>query len=200
MGFLSDSAKKAYKKGSRRTHIPEWFEPAAYVFGALIGVFLILSYVFDSSPVRREQAAPIEELVITGSGAPESFGGTTATTIASGGAAIISNSLGEEEILLLDGGAVLLPVDAWLAAQTTTFALLTGDFSNVTVYPGKTTPILLTTWAEPSILGLVDFIRNADETLSFVVRVDPDGVGNEAPRDVPFVLARVDTAWAYLPG
>lgn len=202
MGFLSESATKAYKKGSRRAHIPEWFEPAAYVLGAVIGIFLIVSYILDDGPPRQNQAAPIEELVITGSG--ESVGAEDEATVtssaeSSGDDATISTSLGEEAVPLVDGGTVSVPVGAWSAAQATTFALLTGDFSNVTVHPEKTPPILLTTWAEPSILGLMDFARNADDTLSFVVRVDPDGTGGEAPRDVPFVLARVDTVWAYLP-
>jgi hypothetical protein len=203
MGFLSNSAMKAYKKGSRRAHIPEWFEPAAYVFAAIVGIFLIVSYVLDDGPPQTNQAAPLEELVITGSGgATETNGSAPAATSVPGteDGITISVSLADETVALVEGGSATLPAGSWAAAQATTFALLTGDFSGVTIHSGKTAPILLTTWPEPSILGLVDFKRNSDDTLAFVVRVDPDGTGSEAPRDVPFTLARVDTVWAYLPG
>lgn len=203
MGFLSDSARKAYKKGSRRAHIPDWFEPAAYVLGVVIGVFLIASYVLDDGPAPRGQSAPVEELVIAGSGGSTNVGdGAPATTSppSPGGAATVSVGLADEVVTLVDGGTVELPAGSWAAAQATAFGLLTGNFSNVTVHPGKTPPILLTTWEEPSILGLVDFARNADDTLAFVLRIDPDGTGTEKPRDIPFLLVKIDATWAYLPG
>lgn len=203
MGFLSDSARKAYKKGSRRAHIPDWFEPAAYALGVVIGIFLIASYALDDGQAPREQSAQVEELVIPGSGGStgaEDVASVTTSPPSPGGGVTVSVGLADEVVALLDGGTVELPAGSWAAAQATAFGLLTGDFSNVTVHPGKTTPILLTTWEEPSILGLLDFTRNADDTLAFVIRVDPDGTGVEKPRDIPFLLVAVDAAWAYLPG
>lgn len=199
MGFLSTSAAKAYKKGARRAHIPEWFEPAAYVFAAVVGVFLIVSYVLDDGPVAGNPTGPVDQIVITGSaGTPDTSGSGTDGSVPA--TVDVQTSSDAETVPLVDGGDVVVPSGAWTAAKAATFGLLTGDFNAVTLYPGKTPPILLTTWDEPSILGLVSFERNPDETVSFVVRVDPDGTGNETPRDVPFVLAKIETAWAYLPG
>jgi len=203
MGFLSESAKKAYKKGSRRAHIPEWFEPASYVLGVIIGVFLIVSYVLDDGPAPRGPVTAPEELVLSGSGTatpgettPED--GTYPTGTPSTGAA--TGDTGNETIELVDGGTITLPGGAWKTAQATSFALLTGNFEKLSIYPGKVPPILLTVWKEPSILGLVDAERNGDGTLAFTVRIDPDGTGSEKPRDIPFLLAEVDNVWTYLPG
>lgn len=204
MGFLSNSALKAYKKGARRAHIPEWFEPAAYVFAGIVGVFLLFGLVFGDDPAPGVLPQPVEQIVITGDGE------ATATT-PSGGSGVapaapnddgvaISVSLTDETVPLVDGGEVSVPAGAWSVAKSTTFALLTGDFTDVAIYPGNTAPILLTTWGEPSILGLVDVVRNTDGSLEVVLRVDPDGTGDEPARDVPFTLVKLDSNWVYLPG
>jgi hypothetical protein len=204
MGILSNSALKAYKKGSRRAHIPEWFEPVAYVFAGIVGIFLLFGLVFEEDPATGVLPQPVEQIVITADEAtltadPVGNDPVPQTTPAGGGVTI-SVSLADENVPLVDGGDLAVPAGAWSVAQATTFALLTGNFADVSLYPGKTAPILLTTWEEPSILGLVDVVRNTDDSLEFVVRVDPDGTGAEPARDVPFTLVKLDANWAYLPG
>jgi len=212
MGFLSDSARKAYRKGSRRAHVPEWFEPAAYAFGVIVGVVLLLGMVFadDPEPVGTETTAP-GPLVIVADGAevdglPDTgTAGSTTVAPADGATDDTVNDPGaaaatDEPVTLLDGTAGTAPAGAWKAAQDVTFALLTGNFDKVAIYPGKTAPIMLTTWPEPVILGIVDVEDFPDGTVEFVVRVDPDGSGVETARDVPLTLARDRAAWAYLPG
>jgi hypothetical protein len=204
MGVLSNSALKAYKKGSRRAHIPEWFEPAAYVFAGIVGIFLLFGLVFEDDPAPGVRSQPVEQLVITADGATSTAGPVgndpVPQTTPDGDGVTISVSLADENVSLIEGGDLAVPAGAWSAAQATTFALLTGDFADVPLYPGKSAPILLTTWVEPSILGLVDVVRNTDDSLEFVVRVDPDGTGTEPARDVPFILVKIDTNWVYLPG
>lgn len=203
MGFLSESARKAYRSGARRAYVPDWFVPAAYGFAGLIALVLAYGVVFSDTPVPGRADATITSIpdenladadltvsVEDPSDVPVD-GGTTPEPGVAGEATAV---------FLLDGGEVIVPAAAWAAAQGAVFALFTGDFADVGVYPGKTPPVLLTTWDEPSIVGLVFFTANPDGTVRFVLRVDPDTTGNEPARDVPVVMAPFENRWAYLPG
>jgi hypothetical protein len=200
MGFLSDSAKKAYRSGARRAYVPEWFVPASYVFGVVIVLVLAYGIVF-SEPPRPQGTEPTQDVIV--------LGGPTDGAVSADVAVPAGTTPGDEfgaandaenPMPLLDGGETSVPTAAWDAAQKTVFALFTGDFSDVNIYPGKTAPVLLTTWTEPSIVGLLSFEEYPDGTARFVVRVDPDTTGSEAARDVPLLMARHETGWAYLPG
>ena len=208
MGFLSDSARKAYRKGARRTHIPDWFEPAAYVFGVIVGVVLVLGILFADDPEPATTATTAAEpIVIVSDGVSVDDGITGGSTADDGSAATptdeaatIGDASTGENVTLVDGGKLNLPTGSWQTAQGAVFALLTGNFENVALYPGKTAPIILTTWPEPVILGLVNAEQYPDGTIEFLVRADPDGTGSEAVRDVPIMLARDGATWTYLPG
>lgn len=201
MGFLSESAKRAYRSGARRPHVPEWFVPVSYGFAGLIALVLAYGVVFSDTPASERAGATITS-VPEETSAPE---GSTVPGLSNvpvdGGTTPEPGVPGETTaVFLLDGGEASVPAAAWTAAQSAVFALFTGDFADVSVYPGKTPPVLLTTWDEPSIVGLVFFAENPDGTVRFVIRVDPDTTGNEPARDVPVILAPFETRWAYLPG
>jgi len=199
MGVLSDSARKAYKRGSRRAHIPEWFEPLAYVFGGVAAIVLVvLTFTADVPRPAGETASTAVPspntagtLVIT----PE--GVATLPTTDPGTASTVPSA---EGVPLLDGGAVEVPAGSYAAAQAVAFALLTGDFSGVVLYPGQPQPILLNTWPDPAILGVVDVELFEDASVRFLLRVDPDGAGTEPARDVSLLLTGTGQGWAYLPG
>jgi len=203
MGFLSESAKKAYRSGARRPHVPEWFLPASYVFAGVIVLMLAYGVVFSDTPVPERADATITSIPDENS----AEAGTSATGADPSNVPIDSGTTPVEgvpgettAVFLLDGGEAAVPATAWTSAQSAVFALFTGDFADVSVYPGKTPPVLLTTWDEPSIVGLVFFAANPDGTVRFVIRVDPDTTGSEPARDVPVVLAPFESRWAYLPG
>jgi hypothetical protein len=212
MGVLSDSARKAYKVGARRAHVPEWFVPAAYAFGTVAVLVLAYGIVFNEPPERAiaPSDASTEVLVIDGDGQtsqiPATSGSNPATGTGTDTDAGTSGDTGSDvtasvtSVTLLDGGVAEVPAGANEAGQLVVFALLTGDFSDVTIYPGKAAPILLSTWDEPLILGLVSFESYADGSLRLVHRADPDATGPEPARDVPILLARDGDSWAYLPG
>lgn len=203
MGFLSESAERAYRSGARRARVPDWFVPVSYGFAGLIALVLAYGVVFSDTPAPERADATITSIpeensadagptvsVAAPSNVPVDSGTTTETGVPGETTAVF----------LLDGGEVAVPATAWAAAQSAVFALFTGDFADVSVYPGKNPPVLLTTWDEPSIVGLVFFAANPDGTVRFVIRVDPDTTGNEPARDVPVVLAPFESRWAYLPG
>lgn len=216
MGVLSDSARKAYKVGARRAHVPEWFVPAAYVFGAIAVLVLVYGIVFNDPPERvsAPNDTPGEVLVIDGDGQTSQIPATsdssaatrTGTDTDADTDADTYEDTGSDvttsvtSVTLLDGGVAEVPAGANEAGQLVVFALLTGDFSDVTIYPGKAAPILLNTWDEPLLLGLVSFESYADGSLRLVHRADPDATGPEPARDVPILLARDGDSWAYLPG
>lgn len=204
MGVLSDSARKAYKIGARRAHVPEWLLPGAYVFGGLVGLFLVYGIVFNDLPApstREENSTP--EVLVIGSDGSTSEDTVTSTPADVGGGTVPSGAgtpVGSERVFLVDGGSVDVPAGTNLVAQRVVFALLTGDFADVLIYPGKSAPILLTTWDEPLIIGVVSFETYGDGSLRFVLRADPDATGTEPARDVPVLIAPVADGWAYLPG
>jgi hypothetical protein len=204
MGVLSDSARKAYKVGARRAHVPDWFLPGSYLFGGLVGLFLVYGIFFNDlpAPSNRGDASGTEVLVIGSDGITSSENGTS--TPADAGVTTVPVEavapVGGEQVALIDGGSANVPSGANLAAQRVVFALLTGNFADVLIYPGKSAPILLTTWDEPLIVGVVSFEAYGDGSLRFVLRVDPDATSAEPARDVPVLIAPVADGWAYLPG
>lgn len=185
MGNLTRAAGKAFKKGSRRAHVPDWFQPLSYVFAGFAGIVLVVSALTTENPPPIVET-PTGPVIIDGDD------GQTVTddTTPGGGTATTPT----------DGNDSSVDAAAVETARTATVALFTGVFDDVVVYPGQPQPVVITTWDNPVVVELRRSETFPDGTVAVTHLVDPDGDGREAPREVTILVIRVEQGWAFLPG
>jgi hypothetical protein len=193
MGFLSDSAKKAYKRGSKRAYVPEWFIPAAYVFAGIAAVALLVTALTAGDPVAY--VVPDDA---TSTGATPVTVGTTPIGMDNENMQDVADDMLVVEYL--DGGSARAPRAMMEQAESAARALFTGKFSDVIIYPGQNTPVVLSVWEEPDFLGVVSVKQFPSGEWQSTFRVDPDGDGLQAERDISVLVLKYEDQWAYLPG
>lgn len=192
MGFLTDSARKAYKKGSRRAYVPDWFLPASYVFAAFVAIVLLFATLRGSEP--RSFTVEDPKVTVPVSGSPTI---TTGDSLAPGGTNV---SGATQSVVRLDGSSVTLPVGAEAMARAAVVALFTGEFTDVALYPGQLEPVVIAPWKNVAVIGVSEARTPDATTVTVTYRIDPDGDGMEQPRDITVMVVRNGDDWAYLPG
>lgn len=191
MGYLSQNAAKAFKKGTRRAHVPDWFQPLSYVFGGLAVLLLGVLYLTAGDPVSYEVVEPPR-----GSAAPAPGGSGNTTTPTS---AVPTLPQGETE-LVLDGGTVRIPTAALEMAKRSAQAIYTGDFADVAIFGGEAAPPVVLTWPSPAISEPRGADTFPDGSWRLLFDADPDGSGPERLREISIFVAPENGSWAYLPG
>lgn len=198
MGFLSDSARKAYKRGVRRAHVPEWFMPASYAFATLC-VLIVGVLALRGGESRSFTVEPVggANNVVVNNGT-----GTTTGTATSAPSSTESPDVdgAQESVATVDGGTVTLPAGAEAAARAVARAIFTGDFDAITLYPGQTAPVVIAPVPAPEINGVTGAQTFDDGSIQIGYQVDPDGAGPQKPREVSVLVVLVGAQWAYLPG
>ncbi len=199
MGVLSNSARKAYKRGVRRAHVPEWFLPASYVFAGL-AVLIVIGLGLrgsDPRPYAVADATQPSQILVGGDPSDQGNGASPADTI-------VDNTNGVdatlETVATVDGATVSLPRGAQAAALTMVRAIFTGNFDDVVLYPGQTAPVLIAPWPSPEVRGVVGAQTFSDGSIRVSYQVDPDGAGPEKQREVSVLIVLAGAQWTYLPG
>jgi hypothetical protein len=190
MGYLSQNASKAFKKGTRRAHVPDWFQPLSYVFGGLALVLLGVLYLTAGDPVNYEVVEPPAGSAAPGPGT--SNGNNTSSTTP-------SLSTGDTE-LTLAGGTVRVPTGAIEMANRAARAIYTGEFSGVPIFGGESAPPVVLTWPAPTISAPRGADTFPDGSWRLLFDADPDGNGPERVRSISIFVAPENGSWAYLPG
>lgn len=184
MGFLSSGATKAFKKGTRRAHVPDWFQPLSYVFGGVAVLVIVLLFLTAGDPVSYEVVKP--KATATNNTA------TNATPTPAPDAADVT--------LQTDAGTVTLPAGALDMARRAAAALYTGDYTGVPIYGGGDAPPVVLVWKNPLIGDVMTAESFADGSWRLIFSADPDRDGPERVREIMVFVAEENGNWAYLPG
>jgi hypothetical protein len=184
MGYLSSGAAKAFKKGTRRAHVPDWFQPLSYVFGGIAVLVIVLLFLTADDPVSYEVVKP----------KPAVENGTSTDT------APTTAPSGADVTLQTGSGPVTLPVGALDMARRAASALYTGDYTGVPIYGGGETPPVVLVWGDPLIGDVVAAESFADGSWRLIFSADPDRDGPERVREIMVFVAEENGNWAYLPG
>lgn len=191
MGYLSQSATKAFKKGTRRAHVPDWFQPLSYLFGGVTALVVVLLFLTAGDPVSYEVNEPIPATVSESSG-----GGTGTQPNQSTGAALPQG----ETALTIDGKTVEVPTGALEMAKRSAAALYTGNYTDVAIYGGGEKPPVAIVWKDPLIGDVTGAETFPDGSWRFLFDADPDRDGPERTREIMVFVAPENGSWAYLPG
>lgn len=187
MGYLSQNAAKAFKKGTRRAHVPDWFQPLSYVFGGLAVVVLGVLYLTAGDPVSYQVIEPPAGETVTSNPGSQPAASTPGLP------------QGDTEINV-DGGTVRVPTGALEMAKRAAAAIYTGNFAGVPIFGGGDSPPVVLTWPAP-VIGAprgADTFPDGSWRLRF--DADPDGNGPERVREISIFVSPENGSWAYLPG
>lgn len=190
MGYLSNSATKAFKKGTRRAHVPDWFQPLSYVFGGIAALVVIILFLTARDPVSYEVVEPRPPVTSgTGQGTDETAVTNPTNAQANGNTTVT-----------IAGKDTTVPTGALDMARKAAAALYTGNYDGVPVYGGGETPPVTIIWENP-LIGEVTGAENfPDGSWRFLFAADPDQSGPERTREIMVFVAPEDGGWAYLPG
>lgn len=188
MGYLSSGAAKAFKKGTRRAHVPDWFQPLSYVFGGVAALVVVLLFLTADDPISYDVVKPKPAAVADSSGAetPDAID----TPLAAG----------ENVVLETAAGKVTVPAGALDMGRRAASALYTGDYTGVPIYGGGEAPPVVLVWKDPLIGDVVSAESFADGSWRLLFSADPDRDGPERAREIMVFVAEENGTWAYLPG
>jgi hypothetical protein len=194
MGYLSESAGKAFKKGTRRAHVPEWFQPLSYVFGGIAALVVVILFLTARDPVSYEVNEPRPAVT---NGTDQS---TDNSTDQGGGNVTPTAPVEGNTTLTIAGKETTVPAGALDMARKAAAALYTGNYDGVPVYGGGETPPVTIIWENPLIGEVTGAETFPDGSWRFLFAADPDQSGPERTREIMVFVAPDNGGWAYLPG
>jgi hypothetical protein len=178
MGFLSDTAKKGFRRSQRRVFVPEWMQLAQWVALGVIPLIVFIGFL-------KPDVAPRPE---PGAGAPDITVADPAPTTAT-----ITDDGKKTRLDRVGGGTVAVPAAAVEVARAAGLATWTGEWDGVPV--SGPVPTGAGQFPGAAIGDLVVFIAEGD-LVTFAVQLDAEGDGR-FEQSFQISVVRENGNWVY---